>query len=87
MKTILLGAVLAFMAGILGSLVVVHAADHSPRMVQIGSEEVDHKGGEGGMLFTRYVHDNDTGQEIVCISGFVHGDGVMSCYPTGRTWK
>ena len=57
-----------------------------PRMEQIGSQRVLNNGGEGADMFVRYLHDHDTKQEIVCISAFVHADGVMSCYPTGRTW-
>lgn len=58
-------------------------AEQRPRMSQLGSESVQNGGAD---LFVRYLHDSQTEQEVVCISAFVHADGVMSCYPTGRKW-
>ena len=84
MKTILLGVALVLFARLAGSLLVVHAAEtRPPRMEVLGHTDI----GDGAAMYARYLHDNETGQEVVCITAMTHMDGVMSCYLTGRAWK
>lgn len=60
----------------------VHAAEKAPRMEVLGYTDI----GGTASLMPVYLHDNETGQEVVCITALTHMDGAMSCYPTGRKW-
>ena len=85
MRNILITVLLPFAAfGVLGlASSNVHAAEHNSRIEVLGHTDI----GDHAAMYARYLHDNETGQEIVCITAMTHTDGVMSCYPTGRIWK
>lgn len=82
MRTGLLLAI-ALTLSVFAVLTNVKASEKAPRMQFLGAQDMPDT---GAMFYARYLHDTETKQEIVCFFAFVHGDGVMSCYPTGRTW-
>jgi hypothetical protein len=56
------------------------------RFTKIDIEDFEHVSGVA-VNKIEVLHDNETGDEIVCMENTRQANNTLSCYKSGRAWK